>query len=95
MVSFTKKPVSAAAANEVVRTAVAAEYRDIVEYAADPIVSSDVKLSPFSSTFDSLATMALGDNIVKTIAWYDNGWGYAHRVIDMIEYLRDMDGGLS
>jgi glyceraldehyde 3-phosphate dehydrogenase len=95
MVSFTKKPVSTAAVNEVVRTAVAAEYRDIVEYAADPIVSSDVKLSPFSSTFDSLATMTLGDNIAKTIAWYDNGWGYAHRVIDMIEYLRDMDGGLS
>lgn len=95
MVSFTKKPISINAVNEVVRTAVSAEYRDVVEYAADPIVSSDVKLSAFSSTFDSLATMTLGDNIAKTIAWYDNGWGFAHRVVDMIEFLRDMDGGLS
>ncbi len=94
MVAFTRKPTSPTAVNEVVRTAVSSFYRDIVEYAVDPIVSSDVKRSPFSSTFDSLATMVLGDNLVKTISWYDNGWGYAHRVVDMIEYLAE-NGGLS
>jgi glyceraldehyde 3-phosphate dehydrogenase len=95
MVSFTKKPVTVTAVNEVVRTAVAAEYRNIVEYAVDPIVSSDVKQSPYSSTFDSLATMVLGDKAIKTISWYDNGWGYAHRAVELIEYMAKMEGGLS
>lgn len=95
MVSFTKKPVSATAVNEVVRTAVAAEYKGIVEYASDPIVSSDVKQSPYSCTFDSLATMTLGDNAIKTISWYDNGWGYAHRAVELIAHMAQMQGGLA
>jgi glyceraldehyde 3-phosphate dehydrogenase len=93
MTMFTKKPVTKTAVNEVVRTGTSAKYAKYVEYAEDPIVSSDVKMSRYSSTFDSLATTTLGDNLVKTIAWYDNGWGYAHRVIDLIERLAVMDGG--
>jgi glyceraldehyde 3-phosphate dehydrogenase len=95
MVTFTKKPVTVTAVNEVIHTAVAAEYENYVEYAVDPIVSSDVKMSPYSFTFDSLATMSLGDHAVKTISWFDNGWGYAHRVIDLIEYIAKMPGGLN
>jgi glyceraldehyde 3-phosphate dehydrogenase len=91
MTLFTEKPVTVAAVNEVVRTGVDAHYKHIVEYVEDPIVSSDVKRSPYSSTFDSLATMTLGDHLVKTVAWYDNGWGYAHRVVDMLEYLAQGD----
>ena len=54
-------------------------------------MSSDVKLSPYSSTFDgSLATTQLGAHLVKCIAWYDNGWGYAHRVVDLIERLASL-----
>jgi len=95
MTMFTRAAVTKAAVNEVVRTGVAAKFPKYVEYAEDPIVSSDVKLSPYSSTFDSLATTTLGDRMVKTIAWYDNGWGYAHRVVDLIERLALIDGGLS
>lgn len=95
MTCFTRKPVTVAAVNEVVRTAVAAEYSAYVEYAVDPIVSSDVRQSSYSSTFDSLATMTLGTNLVKTIAWYDNGWGYAQRVINLVEYMASMPGGLA
>ncbi len=95
MTMFTRAPVSKASVNEVVRTGTAARFVKYVEYASDPIVSSDVKLSPYSSTFDSLATTTLGDHMVKTIAWYDNGWGYAHRVVDLIERLAAIDGGIS
>ncbi len=95
MTMFTRAPVSNASVNEVVRTGTAARFVKYVEYASDPIVSSDVKLSPYSSTFDSLATTTLGDHMVKTIAWYDNGWGYAHRVVDLIERLAAIDGGIS
>ena len=91
MVMFTAKPADAVAVNEVVRTAVAADYERYVEYAIDPIVSSDVKMNPHSSIFDSLATLSLGERTVKTIAWYDNGWGYAHRVLDLVERLQQME----
>ena len=75
------------------RTAVDAKYKGYVEYTSDPIVSSDVVSSPYSSTFDALATTTLGDRLVKTIAWYDNGWGYGHRIVDLIKRLDELDGG--
>jgi glyceraldehyde 3-phosphate dehydrogenase len=95
MVSYTKKPVTRTAVNEVIRTAVASDYSDYVEYVTDPIVSSDVKHSPYSCTYDSLATLTQGDHLVKTLAWFDNGWGYAHRVVDLAKLLGAMDGGVA
>jgi glyceraldehyde-3-phosphate dehydrogenase/erythrose-4-phosphate dehydrogenase len=35
--------------------------------------------------------MILGENVSKTLAWYDNGWGYAHRVVDLIEKFIDVE----
>lgn len=84
LVCWHQKPVSVTAINEVVRTAASSRWPDIVHYEDDPIVSSDIIRSPYSSTFDSLATMVLGERVSKTVAWYDNGWGYAHRVVDLI-----------
>ena len=90
MTMFTQKPITKTAVNEVVRTGIEAKFSKYVEYVQDPIVSSDVKLSHYSSTFDSLATTQLGEHLVKCIAWYDNGWGYAHRVVDLIAHLAHM-----
>jgi glyceraldehyde 3-phosphate dehydrogenase len=84
LVCWHEKPVTVTAINEVVRTAASARWSDILHFEDDPIVSSDIIRSPYSSTFDSLATMVLGDSVSKTISWYDNGWGYAHRVVDLI-----------
>ncbi|HVB43410.1 MAG TPA: type I glyceraldehyde-3-phosphate dehydrogenase [Streptosporangiaceae bacterium] len=53
-----------------------------LKYTADPIVSSDVVGTPYSCTFDSLLTMAAGDQ-VKVIGWYDNEWGYSSRLADL------------
>ena len=91
LVSWHEKPVSVTAINEVVRTAASSQWSDILRYEDDPIVSSDIIRSPYSSTFDSLATMVLGDHVSKVVAWYDNGWGYAHRVVDLIRLLRDLE----
>jgi glyceraldehyde 3-phosphate dehydrogenase len=84
LVCWHEKPVTVTAINEVVRTAAAASWQGILHYEDEPIVSSDIIRSPYSSTFDSLATMVLGDRVSKTISWYDNGWGYAHRVVDLM-----------
>ena len=43
-----------------------------------------------SAVFDSLATLALPGGLVKTVTWYDNGWGYATRVVELIERLSEL-----
>ena len=53
-----------------------------LHYTQDPIVSSDIVGTPYSCTFDSLLTMAAGDQ-VKVIGWYDNEWGYSNRLADL------------
>ena len=53
-----------------------------LRYTSDPIVSSDIVGTPYSCTFDSLLTMAAGDQ-VKVIGWYDNEWGYSSRLADL------------
>jgi len=57
-----------------------------LHYTADPIVSSDIVGTPWSCTFDSLLTMAQGDQ-VKIIGWYDNEWGYSNRLADLTEMV--------
>jgi glyceraldehyde 3-phosphate dehydrogenase len=57
----------------------------ILEYTEDPIVSSDIVRSPYSSIFDSQLTMVIEDRLVKVVAWYDNEWGYSNRVVDLAE----------
>ncbi len=89
-----EKPVTRTAINEVVRTAAASErWRRIVQYEEDPIVSTDVAQSSYSAIFDSLATMVMGDRVGKTIAWYDAGFGYAHRAVELVERFTELDGG--
>jgi glyceraldehyde 3-phosphate dehydrogenase len=92
LVCWHEKPVTSTAINEVVRTAASTDkWRRIIDFEDEPIVSSDIIRSPYSATFDSLATMVMGDHVSKTLAWYDNGWGYAHRVVDLIKRFTAME----
>ena len=43
--------------------------------------------NPHSSIFDAPSTRVIGGNFLKTIAWYDNEWGYSCRVVDLIERI--------
>lgn len=91
LVCWHRDPVTEEAINEVVRTAVGSRYGGILAYEDQPIVSSDIIRSTHSGTFDALATMTLGERMSKTLTWFDNGWGYAHRVVDLIERFRAFD----
>ncbi len=92
LVCWHEKKVSELAINEVIRTAAASDrWRGILNYEDDPIVSSDIIRSTYSSTFDSMATMVQKENVSKTLAWYDNGFGYAHRVVDLIKKFVEID----
>jgi glyceraldehyde 3-phosphate dehydrogenase len=61
-------------------------FKGILCYSDDPIVSSDVVGSDYSSIFDSELTMTKG-NEVKVFGWYDNEWGYSCRLVDLVERL--------
>jgi len=92
LVCWHERPVTVTAINEVIRTAAGDRFPGILDFEDEPIVSSDIVHSPFSSTFDSLATMTLGERVSKTLAWYDNSWGYSHRVIDLVQRIGEIDG---
>jgi glyceraldehyde 3-phosphate dehydrogenase len=91
LVCWHERKVTVTAINEVVRTAIAARWKGIMAYETEPIVSSDVIRSSFSSTFDSRATMVLGENVSKTLSWYDAGWGYAHRAVELLDRFQALD----
>jgi glyceraldehyde 3-phosphate dehydrogenase len=55
----------------------------ILRYTEDPIVSSDIVKSPYSSIFDSELTTVMDGTMVKLIAWYDNEWGYSNRCVEL------------
>jgi len=96
LVCWHAKPVSITAINEVLRTAAAtARWRRYVDYEDEPIVSSDIVRTTYSSTFDSLSTMVIGDKLSKTLSWYDNGWGYSHRVVDLMQRFAEIDREVS
>lgn len=52
-------------------------------YSDKPLVSVDYTGNPFSSTVDGLATMVIGDNLVRVLSWYDNEWAYSCRIVDL------------
>jgi glyceraldehyde 3-phosphate dehydrogenase len=96
LVCWHERPVTRTAIHEVVRSAAAtARLKPILEFEEDPIVSADIARSPYSGTFDADATMVLGDRVSKTLTWYDNGWGYAHRVVDLVRRMTEVRGAAS
>jgi glyceraldehyde 3-phosphate dehydrogenase len=86
LVCWHEKPASRDAINEVLRSAAgSSRWAGILRYEDEPIVSSDVARSSYSATFDSLATMTLGERVSKTLSWFDSGYGYAHRAVELVE----------
>jgi len=61
--------------------------KGILGYTEDAVVSNDFVGDSRSSIFDADAGIALNDNFVKLVSWYDNEWGYSNRVVDLIAYM--------
>ncbi|MFI0428330.1 type I glyceraldehyde-3-phosphate dehydrogenase [Mariniflexile sp. HMF6888] len=78
-----KKSVSIETINNAFKEAAENQYKGIIEYTEDPIVSIDIVGNTHSCIFDSDMTSVIG-NMVKIIGWYDNETGYSKRIIDLI-----------
>jgi glyceraldehyde 3-phosphate dehydrogenase len=78
-----REPATAEAVNSAFAAAAAdGELKGFLTYTEDPIVSSDVVTDPSSCIFDAGLTKVTG-NLVKILGWYDNEWGYSHRLVDL------------
>jgi glyceraldehyde 3-phosphate dehydrogenase len=78
------RPVERDEVNAAFRSAADGPLAEIVRYADEPLVSTDIVRSPYSCIFDSQLTMAR-DSLVKVFGWYDNEWGYSCRLVELIE----------
>ena len=65
--------------------------KNIVGYTSDPIVSSDVSGREETMVFDEKATMVTKDALLKTLCWYDNGWGFSKRILDVIDKYSELE----
>ena len=87
-----KSDVTREQVNEIMREAAEGAYSNWIEYSTDPLVSCDVIGNKHSAIFDSLATLSLSGGLVKTVTWYDNGWGYAARIVETLELMAGFEG---
>jgi glyceraldehyde 3-phosphate dehydrogenase len=77
------------AVNELFRSqADTGDFTGILQYTDEPIVSTDIVHSSYSSIFDSDLTMVNG-NLVKVFGWYDNEWGYSCRLVDLVAKIAE------
>ena len=84
-----KKNVTVDDINESVKNASQEKsMKDVLEYSTLPVVSTDIIGNPHSSIFDAPFTKVIEGNLVKTVNWYDNEWGYSNRIVDLVSILQ-------
>jgi glyceraldehyde 3-phosphate dehydrogenase len=87
LVAELERPASVAAVNDAFREAASGRLRGILDVCDEELVSSDFNGNPHSSIIDLPSTAAIEGTLVKVLAWYDNEWGYASRVRDLIRFV--------
>ena len=78
----TEKPVTAESVNAALKEASQGSLKGYLEFVEEPLVSTDFIGSNYSSSVDAALTMAIGDNMVKVVSWYDNEMGYSTRLAE-------------
>jgi glyceraldehyde 3-phosphate dehydrogenase len=76
------------------KAAAEGELKGILGYTEDSVVSQDFVHCPLSSIFDANAGISLNPRFVKLVAWYDNEWGYACRMLDFAHFMAGKDGNI-
>ncbi len=92
LVSILSRDVTVQEVRDAVRdNANSDRLKRIMRYSEDPLVSTDIVGDPHSSIFDSEYTSVIGGNMLKTLSWYDNEWGYSNRVVDLLSLMDSLD----
>ncbi len=86
-----EKPTTYEAICAAVKNASENNFKGIVGYVEEPLVSSDFIGDSRTSIFDAKAGIMLNDTFVKLVAWYDNEWGYSCKVLKLIEHMHMVD----
>ncbi len=81
------KPAKYEAIKDAIKQAAAGPMKGIMAYTEDKVVSSDFIGESCTCIFDAEAGIALNDNFVKLVAWYDNEWGYSNKCVDLIVHM--------
>ena len=87
LVCELEREVSAEQINESFRKASDGPMEGILRVCDEPLVSIDFRGESHSSIVDAANTQVLGGNLAKVLSWYDNEWGYAHRVVDLSKHV--------
>jgi glyceraldehyde 3-phosphate dehydrogenase len=83
----TVKETSYAEISAAMKKASETYLKDILDYTSDEVVSSDFIHCPASSIYDEGSGIELNKRFFKLVSWYDNEWGYSHRVADLLRYM--------
>ena len=86
-----EKPATYEEIKAAIKHACENEMKGIMEYTDEDVVSSDFLSDAHTSIFDAKAGIALNDNFVKLVAWYDNEWGYSNKALDLIKHMYKVD----
>ncbi|MGY3164330.1 glyceraldehyde-3-phosphate dehydrogenase type I [Ewingella americana] len=82
-----EKPASYKEICEAIKAAAEGELKGVLGYTEDEVVSTDFNGEKLTSVFDAKAGIALNDNFVKLVSWYDNETGYSNKVLDLISHI--------
>ena len=82
-----EKPATYEQIKQAMKDASEGELKGVLKYTEDEVVSSDFIGETCTSVFDAKAGIALNDNFVKVVAWYDNEWGYSNKIIDLAQQI--------
>jgi len=85
------KPASYEDIKKAIKTASETNLKGILGYTEDSVVSTDFIGDARTSIFDANAGIALNDNFVKLVSWYDNEWGYSNKVVDLLCHMAAVD----
>ena len=82
-----EKPATYTQICDAIKEAAAGELKGVLGYTEDDVVSTDFNGEKLTSVFDAKAGIALNDNFVKLVSWYDNETGYSNKVLDLIAHI--------
>jgi glyceraldehyde 3-phosphate dehydrogenase len=88
----TARPTSLEEIGQAIKSEAEGRMKGIIAYTDEEVVSSDFITCPLSCVYDSGASIQLNPRFFKLVAWYDNEWGYASRINDLVRYMARKDG---